>query len=297
MPGPSAVAAARPENRSGMDSYTGHADRDQAKARVVVGGGFIGFEMVENLVQRGLEVTLVEKLDQVMPPLDSEMARSRTLPVQARRQGGARVMAWPGSRKWPTVAGGPHECREERPGGDRHPGDRRAAGDRAGEDGRNRDRSARRDPRRRAHAHERPRHLRRGRRRRGEGLRHRPVDAHPARRAGQPAGPNRGRRDRRTDSRYRGTQGTSICKIFEAAIGQTGRQREGPQAVGDTDFRRTTFIQIARGLLPGRQDDRHQGPLPKSDGRLGRTGARRSWRREEDRCLCDGDPDGRRLRP
>jgi NADPH-dependent 2,4-dienoyl-CoA reductase/sulfur reductase-like enzyme len=42
---------------------------------VVVGGGFIGLEMVENLVHRGLEVTLVEKLDQVMPPLDPEMAR------------------------------------------------------------------------------------------------------------------------------------------------------------------------------------------------------------------------------
>ena len=31
--------------------------------------------MVENLVHRGLEVTLIEKLDQVMPPLDPEMAR------------------------------------------------------------------------------------------------------------------------------------------------------------------------------------------------------------------------------
>jgi NADPH-dependent 2,4-dienoyl-CoA reductase/sulfur reductase-like enzyme len=35
---------------------------------VVVGGGFIGLEMVENLVHRGLEVTLIEKLNQVMPP-------------------------------------------------------------------------------------------------------------------------------------------------------------------------------------------------------------------------------------
>jgi NADPH-dependent 2,4-dienoyl-CoA reductase/sulfur reductase-like enzyme len=31
--------------------------------------------MVENLVERGLSVTLVEKLNQVMPPLDTEMAR------------------------------------------------------------------------------------------------------------------------------------------------------------------------------------------------------------------------------
>jgi pyruvate/2-oxoglutarate dehydrogenase complex dihydrolipoamide dehydrogenase (E3) component/rhodanese-related sulfurtransferase len=41
---------------------------------VVVGGGFIGLEMVENLVRRGLEVTLVELAPQVMPPLDPEMA-------------------------------------------------------------------------------------------------------------------------------------------------------------------------------------------------------------------------------
>ena len=47
----------------------------EARRAVVVGGGFIGLEMVENLVERGLSVTLVEKLNQVMPPLDTEMAR------------------------------------------------------------------------------------------------------------------------------------------------------------------------------------------------------------------------------
>ncbi len=41
---------------------------------VVVGAGFIGLEMTENLVQLGLKVTLVELLPQVMPPLDPEMA-------------------------------------------------------------------------------------------------------------------------------------------------------------------------------------------------------------------------------
>ena len=41
----------------------------------MIGGGFIGLEMAENLVERGLTVTLIEKLDQVMPPLDPEMAR------------------------------------------------------------------------------------------------------------------------------------------------------------------------------------------------------------------------------
>ncbi len=42
---------------------------------VVVGGGFIGLEMAENLKHAGLSVSLVEMLDQVMAPLDFEMAQ------------------------------------------------------------------------------------------------------------------------------------------------------------------------------------------------------------------------------
>jgi NADPH-dependent 2,4-dienoyl-CoA reductase/sulfur reductase-like enzyme/rhodanese-related sulfurtransferase len=45
-----------------------------AKTAVVVGAGFIGLEMAENLVRRGLGVTIVEKAGQVLPPLDFEMA-------------------------------------------------------------------------------------------------------------------------------------------------------------------------------------------------------------------------------
>jgi NADPH-dependent 2,4-dienoyl-CoA reductase/sulfur reductase-like enzyme/rhodanese-related sulfurtransferase len=41
---------------------------------VVVGGGFIGLEMAENLIHRGIDVTIVEMADQLMPPLDPEMA-------------------------------------------------------------------------------------------------------------------------------------------------------------------------------------------------------------------------------
>ncbi len=44
-----------------------------AKTAVVVGGGFIGLEMAENLKHRGLDVTVVEMLPQVMPPIDPEM--------------------------------------------------------------------------------------------------------------------------------------------------------------------------------------------------------------------------------
>lgn len=45
------------------------------KSAVVVGGGFIGLEMAENLRHAGLKVSLVELLPQVMPPLDGEMAQ------------------------------------------------------------------------------------------------------------------------------------------------------------------------------------------------------------------------------
>jgi NADPH-dependent 2,4-dienoyl-CoA reductase/sulfur reductase-like enzyme/rhodanese-related sulfurtransferase len=41
---------------------------------VVVGGGFIGLEMTENLAHLGLSVTLVEATNQLMPPMDPEMA-------------------------------------------------------------------------------------------------------------------------------------------------------------------------------------------------------------------------------
>ncbi|MGH8515161.1 MAG: NAD(P)/FAD-dependent oxidoreductase, partial [Gammaproteobacteria bacterium] len=46
----------------------------RAKTAVVVGGGFIGLEMVENLIHRELSVAILEKLPQVMPPLDPELA-------------------------------------------------------------------------------------------------------------------------------------------------------------------------------------------------------------------------------
>jgi len=49
-------------------------DEKKPESAVVVGGGFIGLEMAENLAVRGVKTTIVEKLDQVMPSLDFEMA-------------------------------------------------------------------------------------------------------------------------------------------------------------------------------------------------------------------------------
>ena len=49
-------------------------DTKKPKSAVVVGGGFIGLEAAENLLHAGLSVTLLQKDDQVMPPLDRDMA-------------------------------------------------------------------------------------------------------------------------------------------------------------------------------------------------------------------------------
>ena len=60
---------------AGMSNYSGiQAVRPKTRA-VVVGGGFIGLETAENLVHRGFEVTVLEMGDQVLGPLDPEMAR------------------------------------------------------------------------------------------------------------------------------------------------------------------------------------------------------------------------------
>ncbi|MCK4609374.1 MAG: FAD-dependent oxidoreductase, partial [Gammaproteobacteria bacterium] len=58
-----------------MDKINNFINTNSAKNAVVVGGGYIGLEMAENLRERGLNVTLVELLDQVMAPIDKEMAK------------------------------------------------------------------------------------------------------------------------------------------------------------------------------------------------------------------------------
>ncbi len=60
---------------SGMYRYSGFQTLRPKTRAVVIGGGFIGLEMVENLVHRGFEVTLVEMSDQILPPIDKEHAQ------------------------------------------------------------------------------------------------------------------------------------------------------------------------------------------------------------------------------
>lgn len=57
------------------DRIKQYVDEAKPKQAVVIGGGFIGVEMTENLVERGIEVTMIEKGNQVMAPIDYEMAQ------------------------------------------------------------------------------------------------------------------------------------------------------------------------------------------------------------------------------
>ncbi len=169
---------------------------DDAQSAVVVGGGYIGIEMVEALRHRGMEVTLVEALDQVMAVLDREMARqledhmevhgTRVL-LSSKAVGFAdadgRVVVDLGDEQITTdivilaVGVRPESSLAKAAGLDAV--------------------RARRRDRRRADAHVRSQHLRRGRLGAGHRHRHGRARGRAARRAGEPAGPHRRRRHRR----------------------------------------------------------------------------------------------------
>ena len=61
-------------NVADTDRIKNWANERQVRKAVVVGAGFIGLEMAENLHQLGIEVTVVEMADQVMTPVDFEIA-------------------------------------------------------------------------------------------------------------------------------------------------------------------------------------------------------------------------------
>ncbi|SFJ38374.1 CoA-disulfide reductase [Terrisporobacter glycolicus] len=61
-------------NIADTDKIKNYVDINKPQKALVIGGGFIGLEMVENLHERGVEVTLVHSRDQVMKPVDYEIA-------------------------------------------------------------------------------------------------------------------------------------------------------------------------------------------------------------------------------
>ena len=59
-------------NLQDTDAIKAVLDRN-IKSAVMIGGGFIGLEMIENFVKRGIATSLIEHNDQVLPPFDKEM--------------------------------------------------------------------------------------------------------------------------------------------------------------------------------------------------------------------------------
>ena len=71
------------------------------------------------------------------------------------------------------------------------------------------------------------------------------------------------------NSRYRGTQGTSICKIFDAAISQTGVSEKTLKRLGETDYEKIyTYPNSHAGYYPGAKILVIKTIFRKSDGKL-----------------------------
>lgn len=62
-------------NMADVDKIKSHVVDKKPQSAIVIGGGFVGVEMAENLKESGIDVTLIEALDQIMAPVDKEMAR------------------------------------------------------------------------------------------------------------------------------------------------------------------------------------------------------------------------------
>ncbi len=93
---------------AGMYNYSGMQFVKPARRAVVIGGGFIGLEMTENLAHLGFEVTLVEMLDQVLAPLDRELAR---LVEEHLKRHGVKLALGDGVAEFKQLDGGVLEVR------------------------------------------------------------------------------------------------------------------------------------------------------------------------------------------
>jgi NADPH-dependent 2,4-dienoyl-CoA reductase/sulfur reductase-like enzyme/rhodanese-related sulfurtransferase len=258
------------ETKTGMDSYTGYQIVTKPKRAVVVGGGFIGLEMVENFAHLGLDVTLVEKLNQVMPPLDPEMSR---LVERYLVKHGVNLQLGDGVAGFRQAKDGALEVLTE--SGKAHPADvvilaigvrpetalAKSAGLEIGQRGGIRvdEHMTTSDPDILAV---------------GDAVEVRdyvtgqwtliPLAGPANRQARIAADVIAGRK-----SRYRGTQGTSICKIFEGEIGQTGPSEKVLRQVGEKDFEKLYIYQNSHaGYYPGAKMMAIKVLFRKKDGRL-----------------------------
>ncbi len=255
---------------AGMYRYSGFQAIKPKLRAVVIGGGFIGLEMVENLVHRGFEVTLVEMLDQVLPMIDPEHAHI----VEAHlKRHGVRLALGDGVAGFKPAANGALEV--ETKSGRSYPADvvilalgvrpdttlAKMAGLEIGQRGGIRvdDQMRTSDPSIFAV---------------GDAIEVRDFVtgewslialAGPANRQGRIAADVIAGRN----SRFRGTQGTSIIGLFGAAIAWTGVSEKTLNRLGDTDYEKIYLYPNSHaGYYPGAKPIAMKVLFRKSDGRL-----------------------------
>ena len=260
----------RDTDNSVGNSFTGVDKVSRPKKAVVIGGGFIGLEMAENLVERALNVTLIEKLDQVMPPLDPEMAR---IVKRYMKKHGITVKTGDGVAGFRKAENGGLEVLTEKEkvydadlvimaiGVKPELELAKMAGIQVGDLGgiRVNEHMVTSDPDILAV---------------GDAVEVKdfvtgqwaliPL-AGPANRQGRIAADVIAGRK----SKFRGTQGTSICKLFGAAIAQTGVSEKTLKKLGDTDYEKVyLFPNSHAGYYPGAKMLIIKIIFRKSDGKL-----------------------------
>jgi NADPH-dependent 2,4-dienoyl-CoA reductase/sulfur reductase-like enzyme/rhodanese-related sulfurtransferase len=255
---------------AGMSRYSGiQAVRPKTRA-VVVGGGFIGLEMTENLVHRGFDVTLLEMGDQVLGPLDKEMAR---MVEGYLEQHGVNVVLNDGAEVFEQSPTGALEVHSR--SGAMHPADivvlgigvrpdtalAKQAGLEIGELGGIRTDEQMRTSEPDIFAA-------------GDAVEVRDFVtgkwslvalAGPANRQGRIiADVIAGR-----DSKFRGTQGTAIIGLFEGTAAWTGASEKTLKRIGDEDYEKIyLFPNSHAGYYPGAKPIAMKVLFRKSDGRL-----------------------------
>jgi NADPH-dependent 2,4-dienoyl-CoA reductase/sulfur reductase-like enzyme/rhodanese-related sulfurtransferase len=238
---------------TGMYRYSGIQMVKPVRRAVVVGGGFIGLEMAENLVHLGFNVTLIQKLDQLLGPLDKEIANLVEGHVTRH---GVRLVLGDGVSGFAQQEGGALEVQTT--SGKSFPADivilaigvrpdtklaktaRLAIGERGGIRVDEHMRTSDPDIFAVGDAIEVKDFV--------TGQWSLIALAGPANRQGRIAADVIAGRD----SRYRGTQGTSIIGLFDGAAAWTGVSEKMLQCVGDTDYEKIyLFPNSHAGYYPG----------------------------------------------
>jgi NADPH-dependent 2,4-dienoyl-CoA reductase/sulfur reductase-like enzyme/rhodanese-related sulfurtransferase len=255
---------------TGMNRYSGiQAVRPKTRA-VVVGGGFIGLEMAENLAHRGFEVTLLELEDQILGPMDREMARVVEGYLEHH---GVNVVLNDGAADFRQSPNGALEVHAQ--SGTMHPADivvlgigvrpdtglAKAAGLEIGALG-----GIRTDEQMRTSEPDifavgdavEVRDF-------VTGERSLVALAGPANRQGRIAADVIAGRD----SRFRGTQGTAIIGLFEGTAAWTGASEKTLKRIGDEDYEKIYLYPNSHaGYYPGAKPIAMKVLFRRSDGRL-----------------------------